>query len=865
MGNPAMADVGHLCGVVNCQLPACVFGFVEGRCKLPVCSEHLSTLYSQELPTFEIAAYEFLETEEDYSLYLQRQVQAARGLKKITALEERCSSDWRVVGRLLENSAKGMEKAIVQEIRLQSEQCYEAMKLRLSEIRLLLGQITKDKNTQLTAKYEVVSTGSLFILVQEEGHCYLEVTETGAALVPAQAELARLQAVLRVKGEGDSVRNWVAAKTIVRQFGDAATQSGAQIVVQGYVRRAMHAREEGNYVKALKKLQKGKVALQQRDLDNALLCMHMGQVKAYFGKWTEAEAELKQGLDYQMSTSPASELAAQLSISLVELYHQQEKWEETVKQAEWTLHTCAGTEQVLERLQALYYLMEIWIQISTDERRLKLFEKWLCEQVVSSVSCECVHLCIQAETMRSFEKYEVATRLFKQALALSKFPAYSYFIVTVSKSLGSCYESRSIYWPAFIQQVSTTYAKVAQTFKTHFPHSNSAFSHFDLYYNHIQNRTGTESLYKELLPFYSAQFPQSLAESRCLSEIARCLIEDARYEYDLPSNPDAQQYYNKADAIFSSNFPRSSEYARNLCLYRVVFKNEATPEEVRDKLVQAYNIAFTHLPHTSTLIESLKEMSQATDSMGEMGEIEDLYLKAYQVLLTRFPLSHDFPEFLISFGLFYQCLEEPQYEKAEEKLLQAYYTSVEHCHDPAFINNIRNDIRDLYSQWGRTEKVGECFAQGCEISAAQGAQSWFHALQLAFLAEWHTRNDAQACQDNFQKALHILAGNEKYSLHYLDVLLMSAISYEKLLSSELAEEAYVQAYRHYSQSEAYKHSERYQCVPTKVGKFYERQGNMKAAEEFYMKGTLEFYYNYDEDSSFLIRDSKLREVRKIYS
>ena len=191
------AEKGHVCAEVNCQRPACAFSFVEGS-KRPVCLKHLPTLSSQGLSTFEIAAYEFLETEADHSLYMQRQAQAKQGLQNITALEEMVNSDWREMMRLLE-MAENPAVGVVQEVHFHCERCCEAMKHRLSEIRLLLDQLTKDKNAQLNAKDEVLSTGCLFRLVQEEGHSYLEVTKTRAALVPAQAELARLRAVLRVE------------------------------------------------------------------------------------------------------------------------------------------------------------------------------------------------------------------------------------------------------------------------------------------------------------------------------------------------------------------------------------------------------------------------------------------------------------------------------------------------------------------------------------------------------------------------------------------------------------------------------------------------------------------------------------------
>ena len=70
-----MAKKGLLCVKVNCPRPDCVFAFVRGKGKLPAWPEHLSTFSSQGLLIFDITVYDFMESEEDHLLYLQRKAQ----------------------------------------------------------------------------------------------------------------------------------------------------------------------------------------------------------------------------------------------------------------------------------------------------------------------------------------------------------------------------------------------------------------------------------------------------------------------------------------------------------------------------------------------------------------------------------------------------------------------------------------------------------------------------------------------------------------------------------------------------------------------------------------------------------------------
>jgi len=137
----------------------------------------------------------------------------------------------------------------------------------------------------------------------------LEVTETGALVEPNQAELATLRMVAVVERGTD-----------MHISKEADTQIRTNSTVHKYVARVVKARTKCEYVKALKKLQRGRDLLQGQE--SPLLCLHIGQVRAYFGEWTEAE--LKRGLKFQLENYPSSELALQLSNSLLELNHQRE-------------------------------------------------------------------------------------------------------------------------------------------------------------------------------------------------------------------------------------------------------------------------------------------------------------------------------------------------------------------------------------------------------------------------------------------------------------------------------------------------------------------------------------------------------------
>lgn len=279
-----MAEMNHLCGHANCQHQACVFGFLKGVGKQAVCQEHISTLSDQGIPTFEIEAYQCTETAKDYLQYQQRREQVESGLKSIALLESRCDADLLDVGKLLETDKASKEES--EEISAQVQQCCKAMKHQLKGIISRLRELVKEKNFELNAEDSticgVTEIGPLFRLAHDEdSHSYLEVTETGALVESAQAELAKLR--VEAKRDAQEGQNWRTAKRILRQFAASTTQFDVQIVVQGYVKRAIEARIAGNYVKALKKLQQGRMLLQQWKQEDALLCMHLGQIRAYLG------------------------------------------------------------------------------------------------------------------------------------------------------------------------------------------------------------------------------------------------------------------------------------------------------------------------------------------------------------------------------------------------------------------------------------------------------------------------------------------------------------------------------------------------------------------------------------------------------
>ncbi|MBV5280261.1 MAG: hypothetical protein J0651_03110 [Actinobacteria bacterium] len=244
---------------------------------------------------------------------------------------------------------------------------------------------------------------------------------------------------------------WAAAKQRLRQFPTEATKQEVLWVVEGYVRKAVQAREEGLYERALQKLQLGKALLTQYKAESSLLCLHLGQVKAYFGAWQEAEAELKQGLELEQTSKPG----LQLSSSLVELHLQRGLYEQAIEQGEWTLSAWEDSGCSSELLRVVSFLVYTYRSAGQGEKGRALLKKWE-GQVNDSALYQFILLC--------FKKHDHTPS--QEALELIlHLPAYDYlkaFVQSICQLMG--------------ESGLANFKKKIGSFLPHFPQSRTVFS-----------------------------------------------------------------------------------------------------------------------------------------------------------------------------------------------------------------------------------------------------------------------------------------------------------------------------------------------------------------------------------------------------
>ena len=618
----------------------------------------------------------------------------------------------------------------------------------------------------------------------------------------------------------------------VCQFPSTATQSEEQAAAERYVSGAAKAREAGNYAKALKKLQKGRAVLQQWGLESSLLCMHMGQVQAYYGEWTEAEAELKRGLDYQLSTSPDSELAVQLSTSLVELYHQRDLLEETVEQGLWILRTFAGSEHVFEKLRALYFLAEACYRLDEEAKGLALLEQWT-EQLADSGPSQCVLFCTQAERLRLMKKDWAAAQLYERAL--EALPA-GYLAAYAKHMLANCYQQQGRN-----QRARTAYSEALQTHIAHYPQSQATFRLFVDIDLAAQAISDTKPPFANLVQVYSAQFPQSLGLACCLSHLAQT-------HYRLYRKQKAEKFFIQAKAQFSAHFPATLEYADCLCKYAATQKTEEDEEFARVKALylEAYRVSSAHLPQCTVLLKCLEGIKE-----------EGLYQEIYEVYLTRFPQSRHFPTFL---GGYYWFLVNRRLYFIEEQICEQVFPlfteSLPELHNfPKSLCNftqLHKSLKNLkeaptvakswfsanlltvqanWNTWDRKEKL----EKACEAFAAAGEPLyWFYAYCAHAEGKCYEEVSSwEKAAGAYLKACQAFAANDTESPSYGDCLQSVAVCYSRLNQQDSAQEYYLKACEVYAHIDT--ESKNYgDCLET-VSWWYREQGRVEQAKEYFVK------------------------------
>ncbi|MBV5279750.1 MAG: tetratricopeptide repeat protein, partial [Actinobacteria bacterium] len=166
--------------------------------------------------------------------------------------------------------------------------------------------------------------------------------------------------------------------------------------------RAQEMKAAGDYHRALE-------LLQRVGRDSAEVCVLLGQVYSHFGRWTEAEAVLTQGLH----------LPSDLTVQL--------------RNAHCELSLSGGKGPTFERQKALYYLARSHYKLGDGLGRRQV-DKWTEVLVSDTPQTKCLTLLITADRQRikgstkeAVSGYEEGLELARKQCADSLFTASSTF------------------------------------------------------------------------------------------------------------------------------------------------------------------------------------------------------------------------------------------------------------------------------------------------------------------------------------------------------------------------------------------------------------------------------------------------------
>ena len=178
--------------------------------------------------------------------------------------------------------------------------------------------------------------------------------------------------------------------------------------------RAQEMKAAGDYHRALE-------LLQRVGRDSAEVCVLLGQVYSHFGRWTEAEAVITQGLHLP------SDFTVQLRNTLAETYYQRGQYKDCIAHCELSLSGGKGPTFELQR--ALYYLAKThyWLEDGLGGRQV---DKWTEVLVSDTPQTKCLTLLITADrqydegsTKEAMSGYEEGLELARKECADSLFTA----------------------------------------------------------------------------------------------------------------------------------------------------------------------------------------------------------------------------------------------------------------------------------------------------------------------------------------------------------------------------------------------------------------------------------------------------------
>ena len=148
-----MNEVNIFCD--TCGLSASTFGFTKPGHKYKVCKDHIQDLTDKHLTTFDIAAFNFIDSVQDAGLFEERRELRRKGLGNIAALESEGDGKWAESCQSLETGKAelmGIVETCYREKWQAAHSNYEQAKQALEQRKLNFERLLISKQYQLSAE-----------------------------------------------------------------------------------------------------------------------------------------------------------------------------------------------------------------------------------------------------------------------------------------------------------------------------------------------------------------------------------------------------------------------------------------------------------------------------------------------------------------------------------------------------------------------------------------------------------------------------------------------------------------------------------------------------------------------------------------
>lgn len=630
-----MAAENGRCDHAGCEEPARKFAFLQ-RVRTRVCLSHLEDI-GDSPTTFDISTASFIETEDHVTAYVAREAQMKKGREHLRVLEERCDQT------LTETQAL---EEISKELRKRTEVHCQLVKQQLERRGRNLAQLVVDRDFQLNAEDAALCNDPP---EDSELQARLRACREQLELVlrecpreEPEEEKMQVELPVEVDLDGEIASPVRSESGSEFNFSRLHRISASTVRAKKHLIKGIEEREAGRYPEALSSLQRARSLLKYQGCEDAELSLHLGLTHMHFGKWDEAERELRRGLYPQFD--PADSLSLRLQVALAELYFQKGLWQETINECETIMRAFENLSAGVDVEMALYFLVNSHYQLLHTQEGNEIVDKWT-QRLGNSEPSPILYflngekLRVQGNKQEAAVQYEKGRQLYQQP--------QSYILAFSTLSLGAIYESMDQ-----AQTAAELYRAILLNAKPHFP---ASLAHADC----LTKLSILDQALQELPRDVKAQLKlahkiyEKLPES---TYFANCLYYEGLLCKQMPRNAglkEAERYLLHACELYRTCAPGSLELGKCLDSLADVYYDLEEQERALQQWSEARIIYTALQPNSQVLADCLQSLAIVQESH-QKEEVEPLFLEACRIYELLDPKSLELATCLKEAGHFFK-------------------------------------------------------------------------------------------------------------------------------------------------------------------------------------------------------------------